>query len=433
MKLSKFTNIVRKNDVYLLHNTLVNSIIRINDQKLMFLTDDLFKKKYVEDKDVNNNKFLMTLKELKILVPDTEDEDATLNANYFYFEHSAELYIMLIVTRRCNFRCAYCYEETEMRDMKINVFEDTIKFVVNQIRNYHFKNVYISFFGGEPTLMSKEIITFMKKLNAENEKLSFPANIRAMMTTNGYLLNKDMLSQFVDNKIVRYQITVDGLADSHNKSRYLANGQGTWETIINNLKLFKEIDDSSVSVLLRSNITPECYENIDEWLQFLHDNFSDDKYNFHFEAAKNYGKMNDEEYALIKDETSVIMDIIHRAKKWKLPLELVGFGTTPFSAVCYAARHFSYIIDCNGEVKKCTSSSLDEPYNDVGKISSNGVEIDFNKAAQWTSYSLNESCQSCDILPICFMRKCPASKDNYEGCDFLRKSYYSGLEYNYLD
>lgn len=242
-----------------------------------------------------------------------------------------------------------------------------------------------------------------------------------------------MLSQFVDNKIIRYQITVDGLADSHNKSRYLANGQGTWETIINNLKLFKEIDNSSVSVLLRSNITPECYEKIDEWLQFLHDNFSDDKYNFHFEAAKNYGKMNDEEYALIKDETSVIMDIIHRAKKWKLPLELIGFGTTPFSAVCYAARHFSYIIDCNGEVKKCTSSSLDEPYNDIGKLSSNGVEIDFNKAAQWTSYNLNESCKSCDILPICFMRKCPASKDNYEGCDFLRKSYYSGLEYNYLD
>lgn len=417
----------------MLHNTLINSIIRVNSQELRHLTDNLFADRYIEDNSVENNEFLKSLKELHFLVPEVEDEDAILNSSYFYFEHTSELYVMLIVTRRCNFKCAYCYEETEMRDMKENVFEDIIKFVVDQIDNIHFKNVYISFFGGEPTLMSSEIIKFMKKLNKENEKLYSPADIKAMMTTNGFLLDKNTLSEFIKNKIIRYQITVDGLSDSHNKSRYLANGQGTWETIINNLRSFKEIGDFSTSVLIRSNITPECYEKIDEWLEFLHDNFSDNMYKFHFETAKNYGKMNDEAYVLLEDETSVIMDIIQRAKKWKLPLELIGFGTTPFSAVCYAARQFSYIIDCNGEIKKCTSSSLDESYNEIGRLSSNGMEIDLKKAAQWTSYNLNSSCQSCDILPICYMRKCPASKNNYNGCEFLRKSYYSGLEYFYLD
>lgn len=433
MKLSKFTNILRKDDAYLLHNTLANSVIRINSPELRLLTDNLFEKRTVDDNEVKKTGFLKELVDLNMIVQESEDEDATLNYNYFHFEHSSELYVMLIVTRRCNFRCAYCYEETETRDMGANVFEDTISFIISQINNNHFKNVHISFFGGEPTLMSEEIIKFMEKLIAENEKLTSPAEIKAMMTTNGYLLDKNMLLKFVKNKIVRYQITVDGLEDSHNKSRYLINGQGTWQTIINNLKGFKEIDDPSLSVLFRSNITPDCYEKIDDWLEFLHDNFADRIYRFHFEAAKNFGRMNDEEFKLIEDETDVVMDIIRHAKKWKLPLELVGFGTMPFSAMCYAARHFSYIIDCNGIVKKCTSGSLDEPYNEVGKLSSNGLELDLKKVAQWTSYNLDENCKDCDILPICYKRKCPAAKNNYGGCKFLRESYYSGLEYYYLD
>ena len=433
MKLSKFTNKLKKGDAYLLHNTLVGSVLRVNHSDLRDYVDRLFENKRVDDALVEKNDFLRTLKRLNIIVPDNEDEDATLNSYYFHFEHSSELFLMLIVTRRCNFKCTYCYEETEARDMSPTVFEEAVNFVISQIRDNHYRNVYISFFGGEPTLMSKEIIQFMKKLNSENEKLHFPASIRAMMTTNGFLLNKQMISEFVNNNIVRYQITVDGLAETHNRSRYMSNGQGTWDTIIDNLKSFNEIDNPYVSILIRSNITPECYEKIDEWLKFLYKNFNDKKYKFHFEAAKNFGKMNDNSFSLIEDETFVITDIIHRAKKWNLPLELIGFGTTPFSAVCYAARQFSYIIDCNGEVKKCTSSCLDEPYNSIGKLSAKGIEIDSKKAAQWTSYNINESCKTCDILPICYSRKCPAARNNYNGCDFLRKSYYSGLDYFYFN
>ena len=423
MKLSKFTNLIRKENVYLLHNALTDSVLRVNSSDLQKLIDNLCSQRHLEDEVVDQSEFLMTLKKLNFIVCDEEDEDATLNSSFFHFEHSAELYVMLIVTRRCNFRCTYCYEETEMRDMSPDIWRNALDFVINQIHEKHFQNVYISFFGGEPTLMSKEILQFMQKLNYES----------AMMTTNGYLLSEEMITSFVKNRIVRYQITVDGLAESHDKSRYLANGQGTWRAIINNLKLFEKIEDASVSVLIRSNITPESYANIDEWLKYLYENFSDPKYKFHFEAAKNYGKMNDDNYPLIDDESATIVDVIKRAKRWKLPLEVIGFGTTPFSAVCYAARQFSFIIDCNGEVKKCTSASLDEPYNSIGRLSSDGMEIDFKKAAQWTSYDLDEQCKTCDILPICYMRKCPASRGNYDNCDFLRRSYYSGLEYFYLD
>lgn len=42
-----------------------------------------------------------------------------------------------------------------------------------------------------------------------------------MITTNGYLLSPQMIDSFVKNRILRYQVTVDGLEEEHNKSRYL--------------------------------------------------------------------------------------------------------------------------------------------------------------------------------------------------------------------
>ena len=367
-----------------------------------------------------------------MVINESNDELATLNSLFYEFERNSELYIMLIVTRRCNFRCAYCYEEYSDTDMTDKVFQDALTYAVNQIEKWHYKNVYISFFGGEPMLMSREIIGFMEDLQERNSRLQVPSNICGIITTNGYLLTKSILNKFISCNIIRYQITVDGLENDHNSSRYLSNGQGTWCQIIENLKNFKSISNSNVSVLLRTNVTPQIYDHIDEWLEFIHNNFSEPIYRVHFEAAKDFGKMNDQSFGLLKDEVSVMLDIIDKAKKWNLPLEIVGFNTLPFSMICYAARQLSFIIDYDGTVKKCTSSALDDPRNSVGKLNSSGMEIDIQKSAQWTSYELSDRCKSCKILPICYRRKCPVAKETYEGCELINKVYLKGLEYFYI-
>lgn len=137
-----------------------------------------------------------------MVVDDNIDEITFLNSNYFWFEHNSELSVMLIVTRKCNFRCSYCYEEYSNKDMSQNVFNDVTSFIIDQIKIHNYKNVYISFFGGEPTLMAKEINKFMSGLLSENRKLERPANIRAVMTTNGYLLSPKIIEEFISNKIV---------------------------------------------------------------------------------------------------------------------------------------------------------------------------------------------------------------------------------------
>ena len=430
MKISRFTNIIKKDGIYLLHNTLVNSVVRINAESRQKFIDTIESGKSFS-LDPNDN-FHLTLQALNMIVDESEDEVASLNSQFFMFEHSSELHIMLIVTRRCNFRCAYCYEKYIDSDMRPDIFEKTKKYILCQIERNKYKNIYISFFGGEPTLMAREINLFMEQLLNENNKLPYPANIKAVITTNGYLLTPKLIDEFIKNHIVRYQITVDGLEDDHNSSRYLTDGTGTWKTIIKNLSYFNQIQDSSVSVLLRSNISPQLYSHVHDWLKFILDNFSGPRFRIHFEAAKDFGHMNDKNFALISNEVDVIEEIIDKSKKWKLPLELVGFRTKPFSMICYAARQSSYIIDYNGEIKKCTSTSLDEPYNCIGSISETGIKVNWKKAAQWTSYKLHPRCESCIILPLCYQRKCPFAKNSFENCALLKRSYIKGLEYFYL-
>lgn len=413
-----------------MHNTLVNSVLKVNSQKLKeFINDIEFGKIFQLDK---TNEFQLTLKQLGMIIDETLDEMSLLNSRYFMFEHNSELYIMLIVTRRCNFRCAYCYEEYTNDDMSSDIFNNVKSFILQQIEQNHFKSIFLSFFGGEPTLMANEINQFMNDLLFENQKLPFPAYIRAIMTTNGYLLTPNMLDQFIKNHIVRYQITLDGMEEEHNRSRYLISGKGTWKRIIKNLEYFKSVDDNNVSVLLRSNVTPGLYQKIDEWLEYLHDNFSNSIFRIHFETAKDFGHMNDSNFELLKNEKDVLTDIIDRSKKWNLPLELLGFNTMPFSMVCYAARQFSYIVDFDGIVKKCTSSSLDQPYNCIGKIDEKGMKLDWKIASQWTSYDLKEECKNCNILPLCYRRKCPIGKDMYDNCALLKQNYLKGLEYFYI-
>ncbi len=430
MKISKFTTILKKDSQYILHNTMFNTVLRVSAPRLQEYVSSIESGKSFQIDE--SDEFQITLKRLNMIVDETEDEMSSLNSRYFMFEHTSELYVMLIVTRRCNFRCAYCYEEYTNDDMPEEVFNNTKMFILRQIEEKHFKNVFISFFGGEPTLMAKEINQFMSELIKENSKLVVPAHIRAIITTNGYLLSSDMLKQFIDNHIVRYQITLDGMEKEHNSSRYLVGGGDTWERIVENLRYFNCIDDPKVSVLLRSNVTPGLYKKIDEWLKFLHDNFSSSIFRIHFETAKDFGHMNNKDFELLDNEEDVITDIIDRAKKWRLPLELIGFITMPFSMVCYAARQFSYIIDYDGTVKKCTSSSLDQPHNCVGKLTSKGMELNWNMAAQWTSYELDEQCRTCKILPLCYRRKCPIARNSFDNCSLLKQNYLKGLEYFYI-
>ena len=157
---------------------------------------------------------------------------------YQEFIHNNQfLHLVILPTENCNFRCIYCYEEHESKIMSQDVQDGIVNYVEQHIKDY--QALRVEWFGGEP-LCQKEIINNLSKrlkdICKANKKPYYGS-----MTTNGYLLDPETFKvMHKKNGIMRYQITIDGLAESHNKQRALSNGKPTFDTIIENLRNIRD-------------------------------------------------------------------------------------------------------------------------------------------------------------------------------------------------
>ena len=403
MKKSKFLNIFKSNkengeEVYLLHSTIRGSMIKAKCPDSRSVVDAL------ESQDIfeydEENEFHKALKDTHMLVDDNVNEMHLLN--YYYFESSRDvLYVIPIVTRQCNFRCVYCYEEHENKNMNSEIYENLLLAIKKEVEHKRYKFVSVSFFGGEPLLEFEAICDFMEK--AQNLSLENDFQIYGWATTNAYSLSLDKLEKLVKLGVTHYQITVDGLKETHDKNRFLISGGGTWDVIIGNLVDAKN-SDLDFNITIRTNFDSSLAEDFERYLEFLSENFSDDsRFKFHFEAVKNLGIEPDIDIVEQHQESDATMRMVRLAKKKNLDIQ---FAWAPFGDMCYASRNSSLVVDTDGTLLKCTVR-IDSPENFVGKLTDNGFEIDDVKICEWTSYNLPKECLNCSILPLCYGRKCP--------------------------
>lgn len=426
MKKNKFVNIVRGKD-YFIHNTLNGSIIKTKCNLSKDFIDMIDREKYFQLEETND--FINILKEMKIIVDDYVDEVAMVHYSYNQLQ-GQQLMITLIVTRQCNFRCVYCYEQHEDKKMKLELYDNILKAIERLIEQKGYKSIYIELFGGEPMLEYSNIVRFLTELKVLSEKKGI--TIFAGMTTNAYLLTAQKLKILSELGVYRYQITVDGLKETHDISRFLVNGEGTWDTIIKNLKDIMQID-SYYEILIRTNYNMDIVDESDAFFNFISETFMQDKrFNVHFEAVKKLGGENDINLNVVEDECAYSAQLRNIAQKYKLRLPVNTRLIEPFSRVCYAGKNDCFTVDYNGSLMKC-SICIDNPVNIVGKITDNGeMSIDIEKHSFWTSYNHMEKCYDCKIFPICYGKKCPANKNMPEWCEIYIKTCEESFKEFYM-
>src|SRR3982751_1040027 len=137
------------------------------------------------------------------------------------------LQFTLLASEDCNFRCQYCYEEFARGTMQPQVRTGIKKLVEKRLDGLrHFS---VSWFGGEPLYGFKaieDLAPFFLQ-TAEEHSLRFSSG----MTTNGYLLTPDIADKLLAWQIDRFQITIDGTPENHDRSRPTRDGQGSFATI----------------------------------------------------------------------------------------------------------------------------------------------------------------------------------------------------------
>ena len=425
MKLSAYTNLIKKDEYFILHNPMYNKMIKVFSSQLKNVCTNIIEKKIVTTNSFfseNEKDFLEALKDNKMIVPDNHNEINILNYMYELYQiNSKNLSLIIMPTMQCNFACPYCYEKHFYSSMADATYDNILSYIRESVEKNNTQSIAITWFGGEPILENKKIIKFMNNLK---EKVKNDIIINSHMTTNGYLLDFENFENLVESGVTEFQITIDGPKEFHNKTRLLKDLSGTWDKIINNLKSFKK-SSKKFHVIIRTNFTKELFDIVDEWFQYLSDTFGDDyRFTYHFETVKDLGGEN-KEY-IYNDNLEFESIIEKKATMYNLNTS-VSKSIYTFSMLCYASSHKNLIIYYNGDIKKCTSVLYSEK-NDLGKIKDNGIlDLDLNNISNWTSYNINTNCYKCKIYPICFGRKCPNVKYDVNYCNTLISTYEASV------
>ncbi len=212
-----------------------NSILKVDADDYGILLESYKNIRYESNSVINKYRqkgFLLpsNLKEIKH--PETEMME-------FHLANRIEK-ITLQLTQECNLRCSYCvysgnYENRShgRRSMTFDIAKQGIDFLHSHSKDRH--KVNIGFYGGEPLLetdLLEECVEYAEKC-FEEKGLTFT------ITTNGTLLN-DSITEFLIKHNFDVLISLDGPKEIHDNNRKLANGKGSFDLIIKNVRNIKE-------------------------------------------------------------------------------------------------------------------------------------------------------------------------------------------------
>ncbi|ADQ39787.1 Radical SAM domain protein [Caldicellulosiruptor acetigenus I77R1B] len=225
-------------DKFIIENiTMGEQYILNNLVTRFFLDETIAKNKYNYIKTLVDNGYFYMSKEEKYLSVE-ECREMTLKSGVFQ--------LILIITESCNLRCKYCiynehypyYRTYSNKNMNFEVAKRAIdlyfELYQKKKENGLKRPPMISFYGGEPLIgykLIKEIVNYCKM---------FDYDVQFYITTNGTLLNNDIIEFLVDNSF-NIAISLDGNKANHNRNRVYIDGKGTFDTIVENIYLLDKI------------------------------------------------------------------------------------------------------------------------------------------------------------------------------------------------
>lgn len=321
------------------------------------------------------------------------------------------LLVTLIPTNNCNFRCIYCYETPKNQVMSEETEKSVLKFFEKNIKNY--KYVRLSWFGGEPLIQKDLVIRISEQVNSLCKKYGKP--LIGLISTNGYELDLETFKKLVKNRILSYQICLDGNEFSHNIQRPHYKNKDSYNKILNNLIQIKQnMKSNTFKIGIRANMTPLVEKYLTDQLDVLSKHFKNDKrFSIYFQGVRNWGGER-----IIKNNVKIIADEEDYYRKWyDIAFEKGLFSAetlefVPVYGLCEANLRNGFLINYDGTVQKCSLASYDPLYkdiNDIGYISEDGtMHIDELKLSKWIVKKDHcNDCKDCYIYPLCYGGSCP--------------------------
>ncbi len=146
--------------------------------------------------------------------------------------------LCLHICHDCNLRCRYCFADegayhSRREFMSLETAKRAIDFLIENSGDR--KVLETDFFGGEPLMnvdVVKETVYYAKEqAKKRGKKFLFT------LTTNGLLLKDDVVD-FLNAEMENVVLSLDGRKEVHDAVRKTANGKGSFDLVIENIKKF---------------------------------------------------------------------------------------------------------------------------------------------------------------------------------------------------
>jgi uncharacterized protein len=272
--------------------------------------------------------------------------------------------------------------------------KETINNIIKLVDNIllekkNLKEFHLQWFGGEPLLyFDKTVLPLLQGVYPKmaDKGIRFSSGF----TTNGLLINREILNLCKQFGVEHFQITLDGHRERHNQVRYVSKERGSYDEIVANIKLCAK---NKFSTSARINVSEETLEKLTNILEDFLDLETDAKEYLNF----SFHEVWQEE----KDIATDIQDVVNlfREKGFRTLYKGVNLDTVRNS--CYADKKNHATINYSGEVYKCTARDFESKSRE-GLLNDNGV-IEWNEKydKRMSAKFKNPPCLKCKILPIC--------------------------------
>jgi uncharacterized protein len=273
--------------------SIFNVRVPLDERDEVFLMNTFTDAQLIVSRDVSD--LLDRVGGSRALTVDEQDAVTTLAEHGFIVEsreadrHNIETYfdrawedrdqlrVTVLTTLQCNFACDYCIQgdhgdyNKHAAKMSMETAERVAEWAESRLDAIAPKTFALTFFGGEPLLNLPVLYYLAERLsNACQER-----GVRSIINiiTNGLLLTPEVVDRLRPFGLNGVKITLDGDRDTHNRMRPLRGGQGTFDKILNNIRLVAD----KCRVSIGGNFDESTVDSYPALLDFLREQEFADK------------------------------------------------------------------------------------------------------------------------------------------------------------
>lgn len=339
-----------------------------------------------------------------------------------------ECEFLINTTHTCNLSCKYCFVEEGYNTFSgkgaSNAITDiTISELINFAVKYceEYDKVTFHFYGGEPLLLFDKVKEITEK--AYNTFKNLRATALFFITTNGTLIN-DEIANFFNLYKYKVLISFDGEDYTHNSMRVFHNGEGSHNTVLNNIRFLKNYTNITIglsAVIHNQNRLLTTYNYLKSFSPaFIKAEYIRTPEGSPFELKGNSKELYFKDLEKIADE--VVDDLLND----RVPIDyrfnsrvLQIWRQIEREEFCSAGCHILGIA-ANGDIFPCTLLIGDKS-SFLGDVKNGLDDSKRDKFISWHKYTGKQSCQICEERIYCGGGCSAMWKNTNQGfCDFIK-------------